>query len=264
MAYDALSPLRGDSGANKRKRGLTRDDLDLTHKLTEYNDEIVEAMRVRILELEQQLAAATAPPPAKRQRKSTAAADAYIPGDNDNDASDALTPAQQKKEDKKHQAQIKKLFDRLKKECKSADVKFQGSDKSVKFDEVLEKTEFDALFKGQGTLIQPTPQNKPKSTVTIIEFNGSQANAFFTDSGAKIDTLKGTRWTIGGGPRFVKSEKIGACDVRIQSMSVQYSANSMKATLKFDVYEVGGGSVYGTSHKAYGGFGRMSMGGMFW
>lgn len=65
-----------------------------------------------------------------------------------------------------------------------------------------------------------------------------------------------------GGPRFAKSEKIGACDVRIQGMSVQYSANSMKATLKFDVYEVGGGSVYGTSHKAYGGFGRMS--GMFW
>ena len=24
MAYNALSPLRGDSGANKRKRGLTR------------------------------------------------------------------------------------------------------------------------------------------------------------------------------------------------------------------------------------------------
>lgn len=70
----------------------------------------VEAMRVRILELEQQLAAASAPPPAKRPRKSAAAADAYVP--DENDATDALTPAQQKKEDKKHQAQIKKLFDR--------------------------------------------------------------------------------------------------------------------------------------------------------
>ena len=58
MAYNAQSPLRGDSGANKRKRGLTRgkhgrtrlllrvpltialDDLDLTQKLTEYNDEV--------------------------------------------------------------------------------------------------------------------------------------------------------------------------------------------------------------------------------
>ncbi|KZV68110.1 hypothetical protein PENSPDRAFT_634911 [Peniophora sp. CONT] len=263
MSHNALSPLRGDSGANKRKRGITRDELDLTHKLTEYNDEIVEAMRIRILELEHQLAAAAAPPPpAKRQRKSTAAADAYVPEDNDGDAPNALTPAQKKKDDKKHQAQIKKLFDRLKKECKSADVKFQGSDKSVKFDEVLEKPEFDTLFKGRGTLIQPTPENKPKSTVTIIDFSGAQAEEFFRESGAKLDTLKGTRWTIGGGPRFAKSEKIGACDVRIQGMSVQYSANSMKATLKFDVYEVGGGSVYGTSHKAYGGFGR--MGGMFW
>ena len=162
-------------------------------------------------------------------------------------------------------------------------MKFQGSDKSVKFDEVLEKAEFDALFKGHGTLIQPTPHNKPKSTVTIIEFNGNQADSFFSEAGAKLDTLKGTRWTIGGtslplfslykaradlrclvgGARFAKSEKIGACDVRIQSMSVQYSANSMKATLKFDVYEVGGGAVYGTSHKAYGGFGRFG-GGMFW
>ncbi|RDX46287.1 hypothetical protein OH76DRAFT_1457303 [Lentinus brumalis] len=216
-------------------------------------------MRVRILELEQQLAAAAAPPPAKRQRKSTAAADTSVP--DDDDAPAAPTPAQQKKEDKKHQAQIKKLFDRLKKECKAADVKFQGSAKSVKFDEVLEKAEFDALFKDRGTLVQPTPQNKPKSTVTIIDFNASQAEAFFSEGGAKLDTLKGTRWTIGGGPRFAKSEKIGACDVRIQSMSVQYSANSMKATLKFDVHEVGGGSVYGTSHKSYG-FGRLG-GGLF-
>ena len=59
---------------------------------------------------------------------------------------------------------------RLKKECKSDAVKFQGSPKIIKFDEVLEKAEFDAIFLGKGTLIQPTPQNKPKSTVTIIEY----------------------------------------------------------------------------------------------
>lgn len=77
-------------------------------------------------------------------------------------------------------------------------MKFQGSIKTVKFDEVLEKAEFDSLFQGRGTLIQPTPQNKPKSTVTIIEFHGTQADAFFSEGGAKLDTLKGTRWTIGG------------------------------------------------------------------
>jgi len=88
-------------------------------------------------------------------------------------------------------AQVKKLFDRyvllpplnqihdsdcitqrLKKECKTAECKFQGSTKTVKMDEVFEKEEFDALFKdsGHGTLVQPTPDNKPNSTVTIINF----------------------------------------------------------------------------------------------
>lgn len=31
------------------------------------------------------------------------------------------------------------------------------------------------MFGGKGTLIQPTPQNKPKSTVTIIDFVSSPA-----------------------------------------------------------------------------------------
>lgn len=96
----------------------------------------------------------------------------------------------------------------MKKECKAADVKFQGSTKNVKFDEVLEKAEFDALFKDRGTLIQPTPQNKPKSSVTIIEFSGPEAEAFFSEGGAKLDTLKGTRWTIGGACFFLLSLRL--------------------------------------------------------
>lgn len=59
---------------------------------------------------------------------------------------------------------------RLKKECKSETVKFQGSPKAIKFDEVYEQGEFEVLFGGKGLLIQPTPQNKPKSAVTIIHF----------------------------------------------------------------------------------------------
>lgn len=61
-------------------------------------------------------------------------------------------------------------YSSLKKECKSPSVKFQGSPKTIKFDEVLEKTEFQALFMGKGTLIQPTPDNKPGSSVTIIRY----------------------------------------------------------------------------------------------
>lgn len=62
------------------------------------------------------------------------------------------------------------LDNRLKKECKSDSVKFQGSSKTIKFDEVLESAEFESIFGGKGMLIQPRPDNKPKSTVTIIEF----------------------------------------------------------------------------------------------
>lgn len=58
----------------------------------------------------------------------------------------------------------------MKKECKSDNCKFQGGSKTIKIDEVLEPSEFEAIFGGKGVLIQPTPQNKPKSTVTIIEF----------------------------------------------------------------------------------------------
>lgn len=58
----------------------------------------------------------------------------------------------------------------LKKECKSDTCKFQGSPKTIKFDEVMEVAEFTTMFGGKGTLIQPTPTNKPSSTVTIIDF----------------------------------------------------------------------------------------------
>lgn len=61
------------------------------------------------------------------------------------------------------------ILDRLK-ECKNDSVKFQGAPKTVKFEEVLEADEFHSIFGDKGTLIQPRPDNKPKSTVTIIEY----------------------------------------------------------------------------------------------
>lgn len=67
---------------------------------------------------------------------------------------------------------IKFLIDarRLKRECKSDTCKFQGSEKTIKIDEIFEQADFEALFMSKGVLIQPTAQNKPKSVVTIIEF----------------------------------------------------------------------------------------------
>lgn len=44
----------------------------------------------------------------------------------------------------------------------------------------------------------------------------------------------------GGGGTFTKSVKQKACDVAIRTIEVNYSKNSMKYSLKFDVGEVGG------------------------
>ena len=49
-------------------------------------------------------------------------------------------------------------------------MKFQGAPRTIKIDEVLEPDEFQSIFGGKGTLIQPRPDNKPKSTVTVVEY----------------------------------------------------------------------------------------------
>ncbi|KAJ7473991.1 hypothetical protein FB451DRAFT_1034958, partial [Mycena latifolia] len=164
------------------------------------------------------------------------------------------TASSSKAEEKKRKMQIKKIFDRLKKECKAEGLKFQGSPKTIKFDEVLETAEFETLFGGKGRLVQPTPQNKPKSAVTIIEFNtAAHLQSFFGD---ELKPLKGNLWSKGGVPTrgfgffggggggFSKSVKHGTCDVSIRSAEISYSKNNLKCTLKFEVGQVGGGGGY--------------------
>ncbi|KAG2023931.1 hypothetical protein CC2G_001533 [Coprinopsis cinerea AmutBmut pab1-1] len=230
-------------------------ELDLNGSLPITAD-IMLAMRARIFELEDQLAAQqvkeqSSERPAKRARVSSGAENAS--GDVSAEAGSSSAPS--KEDEKKRKMQVKKILDRLKKDCKAADVKFQGSPKTIKFDEILEFAEFQALFGGKGTLIQPTPQNKPTSTVTIIHFNSAQLVDFF---GADITKLKGNAWTRGGGPRFAKSVKLGQCDLRVDSLDINYSKNGMKCTLKFEVDDASASGMSG----CYGPSARRSMG--FW
>ena len=44
----------------------------------------------------------------------------------------------------------------------------------------------------------------------------------------------------GFGSTFAKSVKLGACDILIGSLEVNYSKNNLKCTLKFEVGESGG------------------------
>ncbi|KIJ53574.1 hypothetical protein M422DRAFT_25416 [Sphaerobolus stellatus SS14] len=214
------------SRGKKRTLALSNgDEIDLTKANgIEANSEVVEAMRLRILELENQLSEQE--PAAKRAKTSATPAMSAVPA-----------AATSKADEKKHKIQVKKIFDRLKKECKSPALKFQGTSKQIKIDEVYEHAEFEALFNGQGTLIQPTPQNKPKSVVTIIHFNSAQVSAFFGDA---MKELKGTMWSRGGGPSFSKSVKLGTCDVQISSLELSYSKTGMKCALKFEVEQLDG------------------------
>ncbi|KAJ7615249.1 hypothetical protein DFH06DRAFT_1145964 [Mycena polygramma] len=236
-----------DKGITKgRKRTITLvngDEVDLSASLP-----VLDAMRLRIIQLEDQLAT---PPPAKRAKT---AASTSAAASTSTAATAAPTAASSKAEEKKRKMQVKKIFDRLKKECKSDSLKFQGTDKTIKFDEVLELAEFETLFGGKGVLMQPTPQNKPKSTVTIIEFrNAAHLQSFFGD---ELKPLKGNLWSRGGVPSrsfgffggggggFSKSIKQGTCDVSIRSAEINYSKNGLKCTLKFEVGQVGGGGGY--------------------
>lgn len=62
----------------------------------------------------------------------------------------------------------------LQKDIKTEKYKFRGGPpKTCKIDEVIEPEEFHALFESKlpmGVLIQPTPDNKPNSSVTIIRY----------------------------------------------------------------------------------------------
>ena len=122
------------------------------------------------------------------------------PAASSSSSSEAPAAGPSKADEKKSKMQVKKIFDRyaqflyripspsdlpwstrrLKKECKSDSIKFQGSPKTIKIDEVWEQSEFEAIFSGKGTLIQPTPDNKPKSTVTIIHFVRSPLQSLHT------------------------------------------------------------------------------------
>ncbi|THU97652.1 hypothetical protein K435DRAFT_753843 [Dendrothele bispora CBS 962.96] len=245
MSSIELPPLSNASKGRKRTIDvISGGNIDLRKGFI-VNSAVAEAMRQRILELEEQVDGfekQRQQPSAKRARLSGAEEDAPVASGSGNSAAT----------EKKRKLQLKKIFDRLSKECKSDTCKFQGSRKNIKIDEVLEESEFEAIFKGKGTLIQPTPENKPKSTVTIIQYgNAVQISELFGD---QLKEIKGYRWTRGGipsrglgggfggfGSSFSKSVKIGACAVDIRSLQVEYSKKVMKCVLKFEVVEADNG-----------------------
>jgi len=117
---------------------------------------------------------------------------------------------------------------------------FMGCSGEIVVDDTITPDVFHTLFDGKGKVLQPTPDNKPKSVVHIISF------ASWED----VETLFGKEniaqgghqiwvWRRGGVPSrwgggFSKACKDHQEAATIKNLEVQYNRTKMKLELKFN------------------------------
>lgn len=120
---------------------------------------------------------------------------------------------------------------------------YDATDRHVNVNDMLSMEEFEALFGDYGTLIQPTPSNKPTSTVYIKQLSADDMKGILN-----VDSFKAELWSkggrptygggwgfggFGGGGGFSKGQKIkGGCQVVLRSAQAKYSSNNGKLLLK--------------------------------
>lgn len=119
---------------------------------------------------------------------------------------------------------------------------YDVTDRHVNVNDVLSVQEFESMFGNYGTLIQPTPSNKPKSTVYIRELSAQDMQDILGVSSFKAELWTkggvptyggGYGWFGRGGSGFSKGQKIkGGCQVILQSAEAKYSSNNGKLLLK--------------------------------
>lgn len=104
---------------------------------------------------------------------------------------------------------------------------------TVKDTGVWSPEEFNAIFGGHGTKIQPTPDNKPTSVITILRFRGFEAiQSFFADVGGMSNLSEtGYEVQIWRQRSFQKSYKCRDADSKLTCMDVHY--NKSKHALSF-------------------------------
>mmetsp|Transcript_21900 Transcript_21900/g.37583 ORF Transcript_21900/g.37583 Transcript_21900/m.37583 type:complete len:249 (+) Transcript_21900:116-862(+) len=96
--------------------------------------------------------------------------------------------------------------------------------------------EFHGLFDGHGEKIQPTPENKPNSVVTILRFNRFEDVKDFFEAvgGAEIEEI-GYQVELWGKRRFGKSYHYDTADARLLNMEVHYNKNKQTLSLAFEM-----------------------------
>ena len=99
-------------------------------------------------------------------------------------------------------------------------------------EEGFDQEEFEILFKNKGYLVQPRPDNKPKSKVTIRRFSEwNEIEQIFGEYGLK-DTLTVHVYRK---RNLAKTEYWGTENATIESLDVEYNKSSKRLQLKFVV-----------------------------
>jgi hypothetical protein len=138
-------------------------------------------------------------------------------------------------------AQRKKLFEKWSKALKRESAKTKitnGSWGGESFSVDVKETtpwspaDFGSFFQGHGTKIQPTPDNKPTSQITILEFSTfDQVKALFDD------TIEQGGYTAASWRRrnFSKSFKSGELNAELESCQVHFNKSKLTLHLKFEM-----------------------------
>ena len=105
---------------------------------------------------------------------------------------------------------------------------------TVKDAGVWSPEEFNAIFGGYGTKIQPTPDNKPASVITVIQFgSASSVQSFFKEAGGVTLLQDGYEVQLWRQRSFQKSYKEGNRDSLLVGMKAHYNRSKQTLQLVF-------------------------------
>lgn len=138
-------------------------------------------------------------------------------------------------------AQRKKLFEKWHKSLQRGSAKSKvtnswgGDIYSVEVKETTPWTpvEFESIFGGKGKKVQPLPDNKPTSQITILRFEDYAAvNELFSGANLAKSGYKVQQWRQ---RNFQKSYKQGDAESEILCMEVHYNKSKQTLVLKFSM-----------------------------
>jgi len=144
-------------------------------------------------------------------------------------------------------AQRKKLFEKWVKALTRESAKSKVTNVSWGFNEsysvqIKETTpwsvaDFQSVFGGKGTKIQPTKDNKPTSTITILEFGLIDSiKDLFGDATIEQEGYKVSQWRSRS---FQKSYKYGELPAKIDSLQVHFNKSKLTLMLQFQMSMTG-------------------------